>query len=197
LLAPTLSALLCPDSIHSPNICQPFSPDSIHSTDICQPFSPDSIHSTLDTFADIRQNVTRIRHICTSNSPFWRILGEWPLLSHDPKTIRQIYLFDFFNFKKLYWLENCFGFQMLLLLLTVLSLIFNVVVCESDTCDVHALLDAKCSNARDRAKCRKCVMYALDHECPKNSIDPSKACKTLKKCLDDIKFCSKSVTFFD
>ena len=58
----------------------PFWPDSIHSPDIRQPFSPDSIHSTLDTFADIRQNVTRIRHIRTSNSPFWRIWGEWPLL---------------------------------------------------------------------------------------------------------------------
>jgi hypothetical protein len=38
------------DSIHSPDIRQPFSPDSIHSPDIRQPFSPDSIHST-----DIRQ----------------------------------------------------------------------------------------------------------------------------------------------
>jgi hypothetical protein len=38
LLAPTLAALLCPDSIHSPDIRQPFSPDSIHSPDIRQPF---------------------------------------------------------------------------------------------------------------------------------------------------------------
>jgi hypothetical protein len=95
LLAPTLAALLCPDSIHSPDIRQPFcpdsihspdirqplSPDSIHSPDIRQPFSPDSTHSTLDTFAGIRQNETRIRHIRTSNSPFRRIWGEWPLLS--------------------------------------------------------------------------------------------------------------------
>ncbi len=69
-----------PDSIHSSAIRQLLSPDSIHSTDIRQPFSPDSIHSTLNTFADIRQNVTRIRHIRTSNLPFWRIWGEWPLL---------------------------------------------------------------------------------------------------------------------
>ena len=69
-----------PDSIHSPDIRQLLSPDSIHSTDIRQPFSPDSIHSILDTFADIRQNVTRIWHIRTSNSPFWQIWGEWPLL---------------------------------------------------------------------------------------------------------------------
>jgi hypothetical protein len=33
-----------PDSIHLPNIRQPFSPDSIHSPDIRQPLSPDSIH---------------------------------------------------------------------------------------------------------------------------------------------------------
>ncbi len=63
------------------DIRQPFSPDSIHSTHIRQPFFPDSIHST-----DIRQgsfwkNVTHIRHIRTSNSPFWQIWGEWPLLT--------------------------------------------------------------------------------------------------------------------
>ena len=82
LLAPTLAALLCPDSIHSP--------------DIRQPFSPDSIHSTLDTFADIRQNVTRIRHICTSNSPFWRIWGEWPLLTFAPHWVCHENLWIFF-----------------------------------------------------------------------------------------------------
>ena len=69
-----------PDSIHSPAIRQLLSPDSIHSTDIRQPLSPDSIHSTHDTFAGIRQNETRIRHIRASNSPFWRIWREWPLL---------------------------------------------------------------------------------------------------------------------
>ena len=63
---------------HSPTL----SPDSIHSPDICQPFSPDSIHSLTVTFADIRQNVTRIRHIRTSNSPFWQIWREWPLLTN-------------------------------------------------------------------------------------------------------------------
>jgi hypothetical protein len=76
-----------PDSIHSPAIRQLLSPDSIHSTDIRQPFSPDSIHSILDTFADIRQNVTRIRHIRTSNSPFWQIWGEWPLLNFIPQIL--------------------------------------------------------------------------------------------------------------
>jgi hypothetical protein len=40
-------------------------------------------HSTLDTFADIRQTVTRIRHIRTSNLPFRRIWGEWPLLTAE------------------------------------------------------------------------------------------------------------------
>ena len=62
----------------------PFCPDSIHSPDIRQPFSPDSIHSLTVTFADIRQNVTRIRHIRTSNSPFWQIWREWPLLNLSP-----------------------------------------------------------------------------------------------------------------
>ena len=79
--SPAIRQLLSPDSIHSTDIRQPLSPDSIHSTDIRQPFSPDSTHSTLDTFAGIRQTVTRIRHIRTSNSPFRRIWGEWPLLS--------------------------------------------------------------------------------------------------------------------
>jgi hypothetical protein len=80
------------DSIHSPDIRQPFSPDSIHSTDIRQPFSPDSIHSTLDTFAGICQNETRIRHIRTSNSPFWRIWGEWPLLKKSQRNQNEIQL---------------------------------------------------------------------------------------------------------
>ena len=43
-------------------------------------------HLVYDTFADICQTVTRIRHIRTSNSPFRRIWGEWPLLRKDTKT---------------------------------------------------------------------------------------------------------------
>ena len=84
--SPDIRQPFCPDSTHSTDIRQPFCPDSIHSPDIRQPFCPDSTHSTLDTFADIRQNKTRIRHIRTSNSPFRRIWREWPLLSFD--TIR-------------------------------------------------------------------------------------------------------------
>jgi hypothetical protein len=69
-----------PDSLHSPTFANLFWSDSIHSTDIRQPLSPDSIHSLtfakglFETFCD------SLRHIRTSNSPFWRIWGEWPLL---------------------------------------------------------------------------------------------------------------------
>ena len=73
--------LLSPDSIHSTDIRQPFSPDSIHSTDIRQPFSPDSIHSLTFAKGQFWEKCDSPRHIRTSNSPFWRIWGEWPLLS--------------------------------------------------------------------------------------------------------------------
>ena len=86
--SPDIRHPFCPDSTHSPDIRQPLSPDSIHSPDIRQPFSPDSTHSTLDTFADIRQNETRIRHIRTSNSPFRRIWREWPLLNTNSLGIK-------------------------------------------------------------------------------------------------------------
>jgi hypothetical protein len=85
--SPDIRQPFCPDSTHSTDIRQPFCPDSIHSPDIRQPFCPDSTHSTLDTFAGIRQNKTRIRHIRTSNSPFWRIWREWPLLMFYPNGI--------------------------------------------------------------------------------------------------------------
>ena len=79
--SPAIRQPFSPDSIHSPAIRQPVSPDSIHSPDIRQPLSPDSIHSLtfakglFETFCDSP------RHIHTSNSPFWRIWGEWPLLN--------------------------------------------------------------------------------------------------------------------
>jgi hypothetical protein len=60
LLAPTLAALLCPDSIHSPDICQLFSPDSIHSPDICQPFPRTRYIRSRLTFAIFEKNVTRL-----------------------------------------------------------------------------------------------------------------------------------------
>jgi hypothetical protein len=60
LLAPTLAALLCPDSIHSPNICQPFSPDSKHSPDIRQPFPRTQYIRSRSTFAIFEKNVTRL-----------------------------------------------------------------------------------------------------------------------------------------
>jgi hypothetical protein len=47
-----------PDSIHLPNIRQPFSPDSIHSLDIRQPFcldSPDLRKASLATFTRIKR----------------------------------------------------------------------------------------------------------------------------------------------
>jgi hypothetical protein len=34
--------------------------------------------------------VTRIRHIRTSNSPFWRIWREWPLLKKKPYFITEL-----------------------------------------------------------------------------------------------------------
>ncbi len=62
------------DSIHSPEICQPFSPDSIHSPDIRQPFcsdSPDSQKASLATFRRIQQiwRVWRIQQVQTR--PFY------------------------------------------------------------------------------------------------------------------------------
>ncbi len=64
--SPTFANLFCSDSINSPTFANLFCSDS--------PNSP--------TFAKghFWKNETRIRHIRTSNSPFLRIWGEWPLL---------------------------------------------------------------------------------------------------------------------
>ncbi len=60
LLAPTFATLLCPDSIHSPDIRQPFSPDSIHSPDIRQPFPRTRYIHSHWTFAIFEKNVSRL-----------------------------------------------------------------------------------------------------------------------------------------
>jgi hypothetical protein len=53
--------------------------------------SPDS-----PTFAKghFWKNVTRIRHIRTSNSPFLQIWGEWPLLSSSQRPKKGEFLFS-------------------------------------------------------------------------------------------------------
>jgi hypothetical protein len=48
------------DSIHSPDIRQPFSPDSIHSPNICQPFPRTRYIRSHSTFAIFEKNVTRL-----------------------------------------------------------------------------------------------------------------------------------------
>ncbi len=58
LLAPTFANLFWSDSIHLPDIRQPFSPDSIHSPDIRQPFPRTRYISSHSTFAIFEKNVT-------------------------------------------------------------------------------------------------------------------------------------------
>ena len=65
LLAPTLAALLCPDSIHSPDIRQPFCPDSIHSPTFANHFS--RTRYIRPTFANHFPRTRYIRH--TIHSP--------------------------------------------------------------------------------------------------------------------------------
>jgi hypothetical protein len=48
------------DSIHSPDIPQPFSPDLIHSPDIRQPFPRTRYIRSHSTFAIFEKNVTRL-----------------------------------------------------------------------------------------------------------------------------------------
>ncbi len=46
--------------------------------------SPDSIHSLTFDICHFWEKCDSPRHIRTSNSPFWRIWGEWPLLTPYP-----------------------------------------------------------------------------------------------------------------
>jgi hypothetical protein len=72
------------DSPDSPTFAEPFTeylPDSPTFAKPLTEYSPDS-----PTFAKGHFQKKRDwpRHIRTSNSPFWRIWGEWPLLSFTP-----------------------------------------------------------------------------------------------------------------
>jgi hypothetical protein len=69
--SPTFAKPCCADSPNSPTFAEPCCADSPNSPTFAKPFteySPDSP-----------------RHIRTSNSPFSRIWGEWPLLKINPK----------------------------------------------------------------------------------------------------------------
>ncbi len=79
--SPTFTNLFWLDSIHSPtfaNLVCSNSPDSPTFANLLCPDSPDS-----PTFAKglFWEKCDSPRHIPTSNSPFWWIWGEWPLLS--------------------------------------------------------------------------------------------------------------------
>ena len=79
--SPTFAETCRTDSPDSPTFAEPCCADSPNSPTFAKPlteYSPDS-----PTFAKgIRIRIRiRIRHIRTSNSPFWRIWGEWPLLN--------------------------------------------------------------------------------------------------------------------
>jgi hypothetical protein len=82
--SPTFAKPCRADSPDSPTFAEPCCADSPNSPTFAKPlteYSPDS-----PTFAKgIRIRIRiRIRHIRTSNSPFWRIWGEWPLLIFTP-----------------------------------------------------------------------------------------------------------------
>jgi hypothetical protein len=90
--SPTFANLFCSDSINSPTFAYLFcsdSPtfanlfcsDSINSLTFANLFCSDSPNSPTFTKGHFWKIETRIRHIRTSNLPFSRIWGEWPLLN--------------------------------------------------------------------------------------------------------------------
>ncbi len=65
---------------HSPTIFPGLDTFVRHSPTI----SPDSIHSLTFDIHHLWEKCDLPRHIRASNSPFWRIWGEWPLLNKNP-----------------------------------------------------------------------------------------------------------------
>ncbi len=86
----TFANLFCSDSINSSTFANLFCSDSINSPTFANLFCLDS--PDLPTFAKghFWKNVTRIWHIRTSNLPFSRIWGEWPLLSFFLRQIQSM-----------------------------------------------------------------------------------------------------------
>ncbi len=79
--SPTFAKPCCADSPNLPTFAEPCCADSPNSPTFVKPFteySPDS-----PTFAKRHfwEKCDSPRHIHTSNSPFSRVWGEWPLLS--------------------------------------------------------------------------------------------------------------------
>ncbi len=79
--SPTFANLFCSDSINSSTFANLLCPDSIHSSTFANLLCPDSPDSPTFAKGLFWEKCDSPRHIRTSNLPFWRIWGEWPLLT--------------------------------------------------------------------------------------------------------------------
>jgi hypothetical protein len=78
--SPTFAMPCRADSPDSPTFAEPCCADSPNSPTFAKPCCADLPDSRTLTKGHFREKCDSPRHICTSNSPFSQIWGEWPLL---------------------------------------------------------------------------------------------------------------------
>jgi hypothetical protein len=81
--SPTFAELCRADSPDSPTFAEPCCADSPNSPTFAKPCHADSPDSRTLAKGHFREKCDSPRHICTSNSPFLQIWGEWPLLNNN------------------------------------------------------------------------------------------------------------------
>jgi hypothetical protein len=83
--SPTFAMPCRTDLPDSPTFAEPCCADSPNSPTFAKPCCADSPDSRTLAKGHFRKKCDSPRHICTGNSPFSRIWGEWPLLSFISK----------------------------------------------------------------------------------------------------------------
>ncbi len=71
------------DSPDSPTFAKQFTEDSPDSPTFAEPFTEYSPDSPTFAKGHFRKKRDSPQHIRMSNSPFWQIWGEWPLLNSN------------------------------------------------------------------------------------------------------------------
>jgi hypothetical protein len=82
----------------------------------------------------------------------------------------------------------------------LLILLLGAASGQTETvCPLKKLADEKCSGIRNQAKCSRCIVNAVDRECSGSDVDvvSGDECNLIKKCIDEIDYCTKSVSFFE
>ncbi len=121
--SPTFAMPCRADSPDSPTFAEPCCADLPNLPTFAKPCCEDSPDSPTFAKGHFWEKCDSPRHIRTSNSPFWRIWGEWPLLSFTAFVLASCSIFSCVH------LYNCLSFDSLCLSSFNINLSFSFALC--------------------------------------------------------------------